>query len=97
MRYFHWTSSSGRLNLTLRKSDVESASHPGPCDGDVEYLADLPRIAKQTTCFDPRTLADELREYGAWDAGELADHAQNIHRVLWIACGDCADNPGCYA
>ena len=54
----------------------------------VEEIAARPYVAKQTQHIDPVGLANELREYGAWDAAELADHKQNIYRLLWIACGD---------
>jgi large repetitive protein len=35
---------------------------------------------------------DLLDEYGAWDDKELRDHAQNLQRILWLACGDIVDN-----
>jgi hypothetical protein len=41
--------------------------------------------------LDRALVASELREYGAWDSDELADHAQNLQRLLWIACGDIAE------
>jgi hypothetical protein len=33
-----------------------------------------------------------LKEYGAWDATELADHDQNLQRILWLAAGDISDS-----
>ena len=45
------------------------------------------RLAK----IDPAILRDELREYGAWDENELADHDQNLQRLLWLAAGDIVD------
>jgi hypothetical protein len=42
--------------------------------------------------IDPVALRKELAEYGAWDEQELADHEQNIQRILWIAAGDIVEN-----
>lgn len=39
----------------------------------------------------PEDLKRKLREYGAWDDEELADHAQNLQRILWIAAGDITE------
>jgi hypothetical protein len=40
-------------------------------------------------------LSAELKEYGAWGAEELADHDQNLQRVLWLAAGDITEQDGC--
>jgi hypothetical protein len=51
--------------------------------------------AKRLTLdIDPKTLAAELQEYGAWDSEELADHEDNIERIIWIAACDIAENEG---
>jgi hypothetical protein len=56
-----------------------------PCLSNRKIRAQLERI-------DPKVLRDELREYGAWDDQELADHGQNLQRILWIAAGDIVEN-----
>ena len=68
--------------------EAEYASHAGNCDQEVAEVAAIPRIAKQLAKLDPAKLRAELAEYGAWDDAELADHAQNLQRIVWIACGD---------
>ena len=83
-----WTSSSGRIELNITKRQAAGASHQGQCDGDVAELCRVPAIARQLRAIDPARLRDELSEYGAWDAVELADHAQNLQRLLWLAAGD---------
>ena len=83
-----YSSSSGRIELQLTLSQAQSASHSGQCDADVLALSKVPSIARQLAKIDPEVLRSELREYGAWDAKELADHDQNIQRILWIAAGD---------
>lgn len=86
-----FTSSCGCVELRIKRADAASATHPGPCDMDVRDLSAKPYVAKQLEAVDPDDLRKELREYGAWDSEELADHKQNLQRILWIACGDIHD------
>lgn len=87
----YWTTGSGRIELNITKRDAANCSHPGPCDSDVKELSDIPSIKRQIKKINPKLLANELREYGAWNEDELKDHTQNIQRLLWIAAGDIAD------
>jgi hypothetical protein len=94
---YTWTSSSGKLTLTFPSLELcTRCSHPGPCDLDVRDVSEEPEIAEQLATIDVAQLAAELREYGAWDAEELADHAQNLQRLLWCAACDVHMNPGFY-
>ena len=86
-----YSSSSGRIALQITKDEARSASHQGQCDGDVYELSRKPRIARQLAAICADDLRNELREYGAWDAVELADHDQNLQRILWLACGDIVE------
>lgn len=86
-----WTSSCGRLELQLTLEQARSASHQGRCDENVAALAQVPEVAAQLAAFDPDALRRELEGYGAWDEAELADHAQNLQRVLWLAAGDIVE------
>jgi hypothetical protein len=93
MSTLEWFStSSGRIELEIDLDDAHSGSHQGQCDDDVQALSSVPYIAAQLDAIDPALLADELREYGAWDDEQLADHDQNIQRILWLACGDIVEN-----
>src|SRR5580692_11962971 len=83
------------IELQMTMEQAESASHSGDCDDDTQELSKVPAIAEQLTKIDAVTLSDELKEYGAWDAEELADHAQNLQRVLWLAACDIAERDGC--
>jgi hypothetical protein len=87
----YWTDSSGRIELKLTMREAQSASHQGQCDSDVLTLSQRPTIARQLAKIDPAQLRRTLSEYGAWDDAELADHAQNLQRMLWIAAGDIAE------
>lgn len=86
-----WCAGSGRIELKLPLDGAEGCHHPGPCDDDVRELSRVPAVAQQLAALDPGVVRDELREYGAWDTAELANHEQNLQRLLWLACGDIAD------
>ena len=81
-----------RFSLRIKKDDALYASHPGPCDQEVAWLTQHPYIKKQLDKIAPEILRAELGEYGAWDDSELSDHDQNRERIVWIACGDIAEN-----
>lgn len=82
----YWASFN-RFNLLIPGEAIAECSHPGPCDNDVAFWrekVDLSNVPADA-------LRDELREYGAWDADELSDDDANRSRILWIACGNIAD------
>lgn len=87
----YWTCGSGLISLQMTKAQARGASHSGRCDDDVANLLRDPKIARQVAEWDPATLAAELKEYGAWDAEELADHDANVTRMVWLAAGDIAE------
>lgn len=64
---------------------------PGQCDAGVRALSDEKAIRRQLTALDSVLLRDELKEYGSSNDDELADHAQNLQRLLWLAAGDITD------
>ena len=82
------TQNNGGVSLTMTLEQAQSASHQGACDADVKALSEVPAIAAQLATFDPAEVAQDLREYGAWSTDELADHDQNLQRLLWLAAGD---------
>ena len=81
----------GSIELGLTLEEARSASHSGRCDEDIEELSRVPAIAEQLAQVDAKTLVHALKDYGAWDAVELADHQQNLQRLLWLATGDIAE------
>lgn len=87
-----FTSSHGTIEIEMTLAQAQSATHPGPCDADVMALSQHRKIRRQLERIDPEVLRKELREYGAWDDEDLADHAQNLQRILWIAAGDIVEN-----
>lgn len=94
-RLLCYTSGSGRIELQMTIQQAESASHQGDCDEDTRELSKVTAIAEQLAKIDPAVLSDELKEYGAWDAGEMSDHNQNLQRVLWLAACDISERDGC--
>ena len=89
-----WSSSSGRIELNLNQEAAARGYHQGPCDDDIAALMHDPAIANQLAALDPAIVASELKECGAWDSTELSNHADNLMRLLWIACGDLVDQEG---
>ena len=79
------------FELKMTRVQAESASHPGPCDHDVDELLDVPAIRRQLDKIGPDAIRDELSEYGAWDDDELANDADNRARIVWIAAGNISD------
>jgi hypothetical protein len=88
----YWTESSGRLELALSSDQAARGYHSGACDSDIAALMQDPGVSAQLLAFDPLLVAAALKEYGAWDSLELENHAANLERLLWIACGDLVDN-----
>jgi hypothetical protein len=87
-----WTStSSGRIELNITKSQAAIGSHQGQCDDDIAALRQVPAIRRQLAKINPETLNAELREYGAWEDSELADHDANLSRLLWVMCCDITE------
>jgi hypothetical protein len=83
-----------RFTLILTRDQARSASHPGPCDSDVEQLARHPRVRRQLARIPDADLIAELRETGAWTDDELQDRTTNEQRVIWLAaCQIREENP----
>lgn len=91
MTLLYWTSGSGSIELEIETKDVRTLSAPGPRDDDVEAALLEPYIAAQLETVDPDALRRHLREFGAWDDDELADHDANLARLLWTACCDLGE------
>lgn len=91
MDKIQWSSSCGRIVLEMTREQAEGAHHQGQCDDDVRALSQEPDIAAQLAALKPEDVARDLKDYGAWDAVELADHEQNLQRLLWCAAGDITE------
>lgn len=78
------------LEMSLEQAEI--ASHAGQCDEDVKELAKDPAIVAQLEKFTADQIRESLKEYGAWDADELADDDQNKLRVVWSSACDIKEN-----
>ena len=87
-----YNSSNYGHDLRITLSDAYTCSHPGQCDDDVLRLMQKPYIKKQLKTLEPAKLAKELKEFGAWDTDELANHENNLMRWVWISCNDIVEN-----
>ena len=75
-----------RFSVSMPAEAVKACSHSGACDDDVEYWE--ARVTIDASADDIRA---ELKEYGAWDADELADDEANRRRIVWIAASNIRD------
>jgi len=90
-----WESGCGRLTLTLTEADAHTGYHTGDCEADILDLMAGRIIRDQLDALDPQTVAEYLREFGAWSDDELADRDENLMRLLWLACGDLVEAEQC--
>jgi hypothetical protein len=90
----YWSSSSGRIELSIPHGIESIGYHSGTCDSDIAELLELQPIKAQLSGIAPQVLSEELKEFGAWDDLELSNHGDNLARILWIACGDLVDGRG---
>lgn len=96
----YWASFN-RFEFRLPGECVTDCSASGAVDEAVAYW--VPRIQEQVqkdafrNAPTPEAIRAELAEYGAWDENELADDAQNWHRLVWIAAGNISEDekPDC--
>jgi hypothetical protein len=77
-----------RFTLRLTKADALACSHQGACDDDVEFTRRKRYVSRQLAAIPSDSIAAELKGYGAWDSGELADREANYRRIIWLAAGD---------
>jgi len=87
----YWTESLGRIELDIKMKDAHIGSHQGQCDADIAHLLTVPYIKKQLAKLNPELVAKCLKEFGAWDSEELANHEDNLSRLLWVACCDLVE------
>jgi hypothetical protein len=78
-----------RFEVAMTGNAALDCSHSGDCADDVAHHA--PLIQRSPRCT-REALADELREYGAWNGVERADDAANWQRIVWLAANDICEN-----
>ena len=95
MKVYWWSTGSGFAELKFDSLEQAQSCAQGGKDAseDVKALRLDPRIAARLEAFDPEDVREILRDYGSWSEEELADHNENLSRLLWVACCDVAENP----
>lgn len=75
-----------RFQIEMTLEEAKGASSPGQdADPVVSVMVKLPKFQSQFRRIPEGLIQLELKEYGAWDDGELMDAEQNQKRILWIA------------
>ncbi len=70
---------------------VADCSGPGSADEAVSHWVDRLGFNGPSWLF-----REHLKEYGAWDACDLADHEENRKRVLWLWACNAHEDPEAY-
>jgi len=81
-----WFNGYGHLQKEIPEDCVKDCTHQGDCSADVKaWVSKLGFVV-------PRKLAiSYLDEYGAWDDFDTVSDETLAERVLWVACGDIAE------
>lgn len=87
-----FVSSNGRVEFQLTMREAKRGSHVGQSLDDVLALRKTARIKAMLAKIKPADVRLELKEFGTWDDTELANHDDNLNRILWLACGDVVEN-----
>ena len=85
----YWTSSCGRIELPLFKSEYSSVPLIGRADESIAALMKQPKIINRFDKYSDDLLFKVVREiFADYKDEELKDRKANIERILWIACLD---------
>lgn len=90
----YWASFN-RFSLRLTGEAVCDIAQSGANDDAVAYWVDRVEYCKNLLGQDqatPDAIRAELKEYGAWDADELADDEANRRRIVWCAAWNIAED-----
>ena len=82
------------IEVRITRECARECSHQGECDEDVEGW--VKQLRKKMNRLTPELVRACLKPYGAWDEDELADHEQNLRRLLWLAAGQVKEEKSCW-
>lgn len=71
--------------------DLLNCGASGDASEAVDYV-----ISTYIVEGDPKDCAAFLKSYGAWDAEELSDHAENLRRLVWLTGCDLRERGEAY-
>ena len=81
-----FTAHFNRFSIILPISAVNDCSHSGDCDNDCKFWQK--KLHKEIKEISDADLKAELKETGAWGAGELMDRKKNEEKIIWIAANN---------
>jgi hypothetical protein len=95
----YWASFN-RFSIRMPGEAVQDIAQSGSNDEAVEHWfrrVELGRDIFGRLQATPENIREELKEYGAWDAEQLADDEENLRRIVWIAAHNIAEDetPDC--
>jgi hypothetical protein len=77
------------FEIEMTKNDALSMAHQGQCIDDVKaFLKTNKSIHKQLDKIGSEAIAEELKNYGAWDDTQLADVEANKEKIVWLAANN---------
>ena len=86
-----WCVSADELSPELRQDLLECATPGQDASEAVDYV-----LAHYSVSGVPEDCAAMLRGYGAWDDEDLADHDENLRRLVWLAGCDLSEQGEAY-
>lgn len=87
-----YSSSCGRIELTMSLEQAESVSGSGEQTGNVQALLKQQNIIDQTKNIDNNVLYEIILEIFYDSDDDLNDHESNIERLIWLAGCDITEN-----
>jgi len=63
----------------------------GAAEGSISAVRALPEVIAELSEINAEALRNELKDYGTWEESQLADHNENLNRILWIAALEIQD------
>lgn len=85
-----WTIAAGELSPQLL-ADLHDCGGAGDASEAVDYV-----IRVYTVTGDESDCRAMLASYGAWDDGQLADHDENLRRLVWLTGCDLRETGEAY-
>lgn len=71
---------------------VETYPQMGSADDWSVMVINDPEVRLELDKILPEKVATELRDLGAWEEDELANHEDNLKRLVWVLVGNYTDS-----
>lgn len=84
----YWTSSCGKIELPLFKSEYSTVPLMGRADESVAALMKQPTIINRFNAYTDDLLSSIVKSYGDYNEDDINNRTENIRFILWMACCD---------